>query len=274
MYTSTAASISKVARKASVQALSGSQPKAMAVAVPVLAAALLTLFFLVCAVADIADEGGPFGLSEFVEPDTGSAHIVWGNLRKLTADFQAELPRLNLCSKHPADCTVGERELESIVQETEKADGRTQIEVVNKRVNAAIRYTPDMEQWGQKDVWSLPANVNQTGSLGTGKGDCEDYALAKYLALRLVGYKPKELLMVIVHDNFVHEDHAILTVRYENHWLILDNRWDTLYDDHDRNLVSRFKPVLAINEYGVARIAQSFTFASLSKKNIPPASGR
>lgn len=108
----------------------------------VLVLALLALFFSLRSVADTAGELGPFGLAEFVEPDAGPGHRIWNELRKVTAEFEAEEPRLDLCAKHPEDCTVGERELENIIRETEKVDGLAQIEVVNKLITSSFGLYP------------------------------------------------------------------------------------------------------------------------------------
>ena len=39
-----------------------------------------------------------------------------------------------------------------------------------------------MAQWGVPDRWSPPLET-----LATGRGDCEDYAIAKYVALTAAG---------------------------------------------------------------------------------------
>ena len=47
----------------------------------------------------------------------------------------------------------------------------------------AIRYVSDYAQHGEADRWSAPL-----ATFATGKGDCEDYAIAKYVALREAGF--------------------------------------------------------------------------------------
>ena len=65
--------------------------------------------------------------------------------------------------------------------------GRARLDLVNNRVNDAITYKSDMAQWGVADLWSPPLAANGTGSFNTGFGDCEDFAIAKYVALRAAG---------------------------------------------------------------------------------------
>ena len=63
--------------------------------------------------------------------------------------------------------------------------------VVPLSICAVTELRPDTAQWGVKDAWSLPIDVNKEGSLSTGVGDCEDYVLAKYAALHKPGCPTK-----------------------------------------------------------------------------------
>jgi len=38
--------------------------------------------------------------------------------------------------------------------------GRAKIEIVNTRINAAIRFTTDQKQWAAADAWSVPLMAN------------------------------------------------------------------------------------------------------------------
>jgi len=42
------------------------------------------------------------------------------------------------------------------------------------------------------------------------EGDCEDYAIAKYVALREAGFPQDDLQLVLVRDRAVRQDHAVL----------------------------------------------------------------
>ena len=60
--------------------------------------------------------------------------------------------------------------------------------------------------------------------------------------------RSEDVRMVLVHDYAVRADHAILTVRYDKRWLILDNRWDKLVEDKE---LTQFKPLAIIDASGV-----------------------
>jgi hypothetical protein len=57
--------------------------------------------------------------------------------------------------------------------------------------------------------------------------------LAKYAALHQAGVPDENLRMVLVRDNAVRADHAVLAVRHDKRWLVLDNRWNKLFEDKE-----------------------------------------
>ena len=75
--------------------------------------------------------------------------------------------------------------------------------------------------------------------------------------------RSEDVRMVLVHDHAVRVDHAILAVRYDKRWLILDNRWDKLVEDKE---FTQFKPLAIIDAGGVTLLAKQFT---LSSKMVP-----
>ena len=78
------------------------------------------------------------------------------------------------------------------------------------------------------DRWSAPL-----ATLTTGRGDCEDYAIAKYVALREAGVAEDDMRLVIVRDLTAGEDHAVVSARLDEKWIVLDNRRLTLVEDND-----------------------------------------
>ena len=153
----------------------------------------------------------PFDLAEFAAPD-GANKDKW---RQIKADILAELPKLAKCQASLDECTSTNRKFAEIVKEAESQDGLAKIALINAVINALINYEPDRNQWGVADQWTAPF-VNKKGAFETGHGDCEDYALAKYVALRQAGVRSEDVRMVLVHDHAVRADHAILAVRYES----------------------------------------------------------
>jgi predicted transglutaminase-like cysteine proteinase len=53
-----------------------------------------------------------------------------------------------------------------------------------------FEYQEDQVQWGKQDYWATPVEF-----LGTQKGDCEDFVIAKYFALRKLGVPDERLYL-------------------------------------------------------------------------------
>jgi len=66
------------------------------------------------------------------------------------------------------------------------------LKIVNDFFNK-ITYKRDSLHWKKNDYWASPFEF-----LGTGAGDCEDYAIAKYFALRQLGIPDKKLKITYV----------------------------------------------------------------------------
>jgi predicted transglutaminase-like cysteine proteinase len=96
---------------------------------------------------------------------------------------------------------------------------------VNWYVNKRVHFVDDSVRWGRPDVWSA-ANVTRNA----GKGDCEDFAIAKLAMLRRAGFADRDLYLVILKDTVRRADHAVLVVRAAGHMYVLDNGTDELLD--------------------------------------------
>lgn len=64
---------------------------------------------------------------------------------------------------------------------------------VNDFVNQRISFEDDTVVWGQKDYWATPGEL-----FSRGRGDCEDYTIAKYYSLREAGMSASKLRLVYV----------------------------------------------------------------------------
>jgi predicted transglutaminase-like cysteine proteinase len=56
------------------------------------------------------------------------------------------------------------------------------------------------------------------------RGDCEDYAIVKYVALLQAGLSRDDVKIVILRYPLPDEDHAVVAARVNGEWRILDNR--------------------------------------------------
>jgi predicted transglutaminase-like cysteine proteinase len=128
-------------------------------------------------------------------------------------------------------------------------EGRARLGEINRAINLAIRPMSDLAQWGKIDVWSSPLVT-----FAHGAGDCEDYAIAKFVALREAGVSPDDLRIVIMRDTIHGEDHAVAAARLYGQWLTLDNRRMAMVEDVD---VRNYQPTFVIDRDGVKRYQEA-----------------
>ena len=100
-----------------------------------------------------------------------------------------------------------------------------------------------LEQHGIHDVWSAPL-----ATFAAGAGDCEDYAIAKYVALRQSGTASDNLRLVIVRDVRRGLNHAVVGVHFDGEWLILDNRHMVLVKATE---AQHYSPLFVLDHRGV-----------------------
>ena len=142
------------------------------------------------------------------------------------------------------------------------------LEAVNWYVNKRVRFVDDSRQYGRPDVWASAAET-----LSRGRGDCEDYAIAKLQMLRRAGFSDRDLYLVIVKDLVRRADHAVLVVRAGGHMYVLDNGTDELLDSDN---VSDYRPILTFAARGTwthgYRIERApMNVASVETPEIEPA---
>jgi predicted transglutaminase-like cysteine proteinase len=70
-----------------------------------------------------------------------------------------------------------------------------------------------------RDHWAAPPEF-----FAAGAGDCEDFAVAKYMALRRLEGPDFACRIAVVHDNARNQGHAVLAVYEAGRILILDNQ--------------------------------------------------
>src|SRR3954447_15962204 len=188
----------------------------------------------------------PFGLFTFRAPEG----MLWRKWRGLEADVAKEQTLLERCRATPETCPAHAVKFLRLIEAVKSRSGRAQLDKANRAVNAAIRYVSDFAQHGEADRWSAPL-----ATFATAKGDCEDYAIAKYVALTEAGFSRDDLQLVLVRDRAVRQDHAVLAARLEGRWQILDNRHSELIEDSD---AASFTPLFAIDHRGVQLFAAPY----------------
>ena len=118
-----------------------------------------------------------------------------------------------------------------------------QLEAVNRYVNMAP-YLPDLLNYGTRDHWATPVELFARG------GDCEDYAIAKFVALRALGFANSRLRLVVVQDLKRRRPHAVLAVNVNDRALVLDNQLPWIVP---AEALGHYRPFYSVNEENLWR---------------------
>jgi predicted transglutaminase-like cysteine proteinase len=74
----------------------------------------------------------------------------------------------------------------------------------------------------------------------------------KYVVPRELGITADDPRLIIVQDKKRETGHAVVAVRHEQRWLILDNRTMAILDAED---VHDYRPLFALDQHGTLTIA-------------------
>lgn len=135
----------------------------------------------------------------------------------------------------------------------------------NDFFNRNTLFGDDMTVWGQLDYWATPLET-----LGRGGGDCEDFVIAKFYTLKLMGVAVDKLRLIYVRartgasDAMPTQAHMVLAfyITPDAEPLVLDNLVGDIRPASRRTDLS---PVFSFNEQGI--------FSGASGAKLAPAVG-
>lgn len=119
----------------------------------------------------------------------------------------------------------------------------------NDFFNRQVLWVDDAQAWGQEDYWATPLET-----MGHGQGDCEDYAIAKYITLLTLGIPMDKLRMIYVRARLgrsnISQAHMVLGfyVKPTSDPLILDNIISEIQPGSQRHDLT---PVFSFNGQGL-----------------------
>jgi predicted transglutaminase-like cysteine proteinase len=80
-----------------------------------------------------------------------------------------------------------------LIEETRTLPDQDKLAKVNTFFNRRMLFQDDIVVWQQSDYWATPLEL-----MGRGAGDCEDFAIAKYITLQLLGIGNDHLRLIYV----------------------------------------------------------------------------
>jgi len=80
-----------------------------------------------------------------------------------------------------------------LIEESRDLPDQDKLTKVNTFFNRRILFQDDLVVWQQNDYWATPLEF-----MGRGAGDCEDFSIAKYVTLQLLGIGKDKLRLIYV----------------------------------------------------------------------------
>jgi len=134
-----------------------------------------------------------------------------------------------------------------LIEKVTPLEEASRLSQVNSFFNKHIEYREDIQVWGKIDYWASPLE-----SLDKGRGDCEDYAIAKYFTLVSAGVPVSKLRMVYVRASQAGRSVAHMVLAYYaqpgSEPLILDN---LIADVRPASQRPDLRPVFSFNSEGL-----------------------
>lgn len=170
------------------------------------------------------------------------------NLRPFTK-WNAVVARSDLQRTQPDDvCSQLENlnrpcivvQWKALIAELRNMPLRARIARANEFFNGVPYVTAEVN-WNDPNHWETPFEFLQRG------GQCEDYAIAKLMALAASGVSEQDLRFVVVRDRYLALDHAVAVVYVDGDPFVLDNQVKDVLPAQE---VSRYIPYYAINRLG------------------------
>jgi predicted transglutaminase-like cysteine proteinase len=196
----------------------------------------------------------PFGLSSGVAP----AGPMWIRWREFDIGVVQSAQALARCRAEAATCSQAELRLIAVIDSVRNVEGRAKFGIVNREINLSIAYASDQLQHASGDVWS-----SALATFSAGQGDCEDFAIAKYLALREAGVATQDLRLLIGRLPSIGQAHAVVAARLDGRWLILDNRRMMMLEDIH---ATELQPLFAFDHAGVKQFGAPAMMVANSRR--------
>ncbi len=166
---------------------------------------------------------------------------------------QADLQRLQLLAQQRYG-EIGSETVSNwrnLLKQSATLDELEKLQQINNFFNLRIRFESDRSVWQQSDYWATPLET-----MGRARGDCEDFSIAKYVSLLILGVPLEKLKITYVNarrgnvQNPVNQAHMVVAYYPDSNAdpLILDN---LVADIRPASQRSDLKPIFSFNSAGL-----------------------
>lgn len=141
--------------------------------------------------------------------------------KRVLSKVKGQIQTLGSCTSAKT-CPPGATSWQRIMKQARGKERTEQLKMINSFFNK-WPYRLDQDAYGASDWWATPQEFLKIS------GDCEDYAIIKYFALRELGFSKDELRIVVVKDRIRGIAHAVLAVFTDGDAYILNNISDAIF---------------------------------------------
>jgi len=122
-----------------------------------------------------------------------AALLCAGSVLAVTASPDLDRTHVIAEKRYGAETAARVNDWRRMLADAQELPEATQLERVNTFFNRRIQFEDDSVVWKQADYWATPLET-----MGRKAGDCEDFAIAKYASLRLLGVPAEKLRLIYV----------------------------------------------------------------------------
>lgn len=118
--------------------------------------------------------------------------MLWAPAQAITVNAEKLLKSITL--RFGPTSAQKFRDWQKLVEDARQlSSNELKLQKINEFFNRRIQFMEDTEAWAQSDYWATPMET-----LGHGKGDCEDFAIAKYFTLLAANVDMAQLRLIYV----------------------------------------------------------------------------
>jgi len=161
------------------------------------------------------------------------------NWTRVLASAEKQTDTFYACNASAEVCSSAALSWQKIIKQGQGLAPMAQLKSVNTYFNR-WPYGLDIDIYGVSDYWATPGEFLKLS------GDCEDYSITKYYALRKLGFSVDDMRIVLLKDTIRNISHAVLAVKIDDESYILDNVSDLVLS-HLK--YEHYVPQYSVNEF-------------------------
>jgi predicted transglutaminase-like cysteine proteinase len=201
------------------------------------AVVLVPVLVLLLGATTRAEAGGLFGTQE-IHSTNLAPFSKWDGV-VARAQHERNDPS-GFCRTLAADRPCVAEWWRTFVAELARLELRERVARVNMVLNG-VPYVSAQANWHDPNHWETPFEFLARG------GQCQDYAIAKFMALEQSGVPQEALRFAVVRDTLKSADHAVAIVYVDGEPLVLDNQTAEIAPAAPHQ---RYRPYYSINRSG------------------------